>query len=157
MKKAFIVLFIFAMLAACLAGCQKTMTPVKDADSTAVLETVNNLEVYLASVQEKSEAINASLEQDELTQTEMNLKSEELRTLWDEALNHLLDEAKKILPEAEMEKLTAEQRAWTTDVTAAVEAAGKEVEGGSLYALVTNAEAAKLTQERVNKLYELLK
>ena len=157
MKKAFIVLFIFAILAACLTGCQKRTMSAMDAGSTAALDAVNNLEIYLASVREKSEAINTSLEQDELTQTDMNLKSQELRTLWEEALNHLLDEAKKILPAAEMEKLTAEQRTWATDVTAAVDAAGKEVEGGSLYALVTNTKAARMTQERVYKLFEQLK
>ena len=43
------------------------------------------------------------------------------------------------------------------EMKAAVEAAGKEVEGGSAYPLVVNSEAAKLTEERVCKLYELLK
>ena len=40
---------------------------------------------------------------------------------------------------------------------AAVEAAGKEFEGGSIYPLIVNTEAAKLTEERTYKLYELLK
>ncbi|MBQ8313766.1 MAG: DUF1311 domain-containing protein [Clostridia bacterium] len=114
-------------------------------------------EEYLTSAKEQADAIKASLEQDDLTQTSMNQLSEELRALWDEALNHLLDEAAKTLPEADMEKLTAEQSAWETDLEAAVEAAGKEYEGGSMYALVVNTEAAKLTQERVYELYELLK
>lgn len=39
----------------------------------------------------------------------------------------------------------------------AVEAAAKEYEGGSIHTLVINSEAAKLTQERVCELYELLK
>lgn len=111
----------------------------------------------MPAAKEQSDAIKTSLEQEPLTQTDMNQKSEELRALWDEALNLLLDEAKKILPEAEVEKLIAEQNTWKTDTEAAVEAAGKEFEGGSLYPLIVNTEAAKLTEERVYKLYELLK
>ena len=114
-------------------------------------------EEYLTSVKEQADAIKASLEQDDLTQTNVSLLSEELRALWDKALNYLLDEAKKTLPEAEMEKLTAEQSAWEADMEAAVEAAAKEYEGGSIHTLVINSEAAKLTQERVYELYELLK
>ena len=114
-------------------------------------------EEYLTSIKEQADAIKASLEQDDLTQANMNLLSEELRALWDKALNHLLDEAKKTLPEAEMEQLTAKQSAWEADMEAAVEAAGKEYEGGSMYALVVNTEAAKLTEARVYELYELQK
>ena len=50
-----------------------------------------------------------------MTQTDMNQKAEELRALRAEALNHLLEEAKKILPEAEVERLTAEMIGRETD------------------------------------------
>lgn len=114
-------------------------------------------EEYLTFTKEQAEAIAASLEQDVLTQTEMNQKSEQLRTLWDEALKLLLDEAKKNLTEAELEKLTADQSAWEANTEAAVVAAGKEFEGGSMYALVVNSEAAVLTEARVYELFELLR
>ena len=35
--------------------------------------------------------------------------------------------------------------------------AGKEFEGGSIYPLIINEEGARLTEERVYELYELLK
>lgn len=130
---------------------------VCEASDYAVVAAWMTAEEYLTFVKEQSDAIKTSLEQEPFTQTDMNQKSEELRTLWDESLNHLLDEAKKILPKAEVEKLTAEQSTWEAEMKAAVEAAGKEVEGGSAYPLVVNSEAAKLTEERVCKLYELLK
>ena len=38
----------------------------------------------------------------------------------------------------------------------AVEKAGKEFEGGSIYPLIVNTEAAKITEERVYQLYEIL-
>ena len=130
---------------------------VCEASDHVVVATWMTAEEYLTFVKEQSDAIKTSLEQEPLTQTDMNQKSEELRTLWDEALNLLLDEAKKILPETEVEALIAEQNTWEADTEAAVEAAGKEFEGGSLYPLIVNTEAAKLTEERVYKLYELLK
>lgn len=140
-----------------LLSTEELSAIVCEASDHAVVATWMTAEEYLIFVKEQSDAIKTSLEQEPLTQTDMNQKSEELRALWDEALNLLLDEAKKILPEAEVEKLIAEQNTWKTDTEAAVEAAGKEFEGGSLYPLIVNTEAAKLTEERVYKLYELLK
>ena len=72
-------------------------------------------------------------------------------------MNDLWDEVKRSLPEEEFEKLLEEQRIWIAEKEKSVETAGKEFEGGSLYPLVVNAEAAKITEERVYKLYELLK
>ena len=46
---------------------------------------------------------------------------------------------------------------WIAEKEKAVEEAGKEVEGGSMYSLVVNMKAAELTEERVYELYELLK
>ena len=140
-----------------LLSTEELSAVVCEASDHAVVATWMTAEEYLAFVKKQSDMIKTSLEQDPLTQTDMNQKSEELRALWDEALDLLLDQAKKSLPEAEVENLTAEQSVWEADKKAAVEAAGKEFEGGSLYPLIVNSEAAKLTEERVYKLYELLK
>ena len=146
MKKAILAMFMLIMFVICLTGCQKT--PVTDADS---------LGGYLASIKERSDAIRTSLEHEELTQSDMNQKSEELRALWEDAVDHLLEEAKKALPDAELEQLAAKQSAWYTGMLTAVEAEGKAYEGGSLYPLVVNMETARLMEERVDQLYELLK
>lgn len=130
---------------------------VCDASDHAVVAVWMTAEEYMNFVKTQSDAIKASLENDPLTQNDMNLKSEELLTLWDAALETLLDEAAKVLPEDEMNALTAEQNAWRESTDKAVEAAGKEVEGGSMYPLVVNTNAAALTEERVYELYELLK
>ena len=140
-----------------LLSTEELSAIVCEASDHAVVATWMTAEEYLIFVKEQSDAIKTSLEQEPLTQTDMNQKSEELRALWDEALNLLLDEAKKTLPEAEVEKLTTEQSDWEADMAAAVETAGKEFEGGSMYPLIVNTEAAKLTEERVYKLYELLR
>lgn len=112
---------------------------------------------YLASVKAQSDVIKASLEQDVLTQADMNQKSKELCDLWDTALSLLMDEAAKVLSSDEMTKLAEEQTAWLKTRTEAMEATGKEFEGGSMYALVVNSEDANLTQARVYEIYERLK
>lgn len=146
MKKTIFAMLTLVMLAICLTGCQKA--PIADAGS---------LDDYWITIKEKSDTIRTSLEHEELTQSDMNQKSEELRALWEDAVDHLLEEAKKALPDAEQEQLAAEQSAWYTGMLTAVEAEGKAYEGGSLYPLVVNMEAARLMEERAYQLYELLK
>jgi len=50
-----------------------------------------------------------------------------------------------------------EQRTWIAEKEKAIEEVGKEVEGGSMYSLIVNTEAARITEERVYELYEFLK
>ena len=111
----------------------------------------------MADTEEWAITIRASLEHDVLTQAEMNEKSQELYETWDEMLNILWEELKHEMPEDEFAKLLEKQRAWIADKEAAVEEAGKEVEGGSMYPLVVNMKAAEITEERVYELYEMLK
>ena len=120
-------------------------------------EISDPLNAYLASVEAQSDSIKHSLSQDFLTQPEMNQKSQELYTLWDDALNDLWSELKRVLPENEFAELLNEQRAWITEKEAAVAEAGKAYAGGSIYPLIVNGEAAAITEKRVYELYEILK
>lgn len=147
MRKTIIALLLLCLMAVCLTSCQK-----KDDSATDKAELAN----YLASVEVQSNALKSSLEKDELTQTEMNQKSGELRELWSAALTMMLDKAKSVLSEAEWNALTEEQNAWTAATETAVAAAGKDWEGGSMYPLVVNMEAANLTEARVYEIYEKL-
>jgi len=150
----------FVLIALCLAGGKIRLNPVQETgDGPAASEAAQgvSLDEYLASVREQSDAIRASLAKDPLSQTDMNMKSSELRELWDAALERLMEEAGKALTAEEMEKLTAEQSAWAEATEKAIEAAGSEFEGGSLYPLIVNTEAADRTEARVHELYEQLK
>ena len=118
-----------------------------------ILDSLND---YLASIKEQADAINTSFENDILTQQEMNIKAEELYKLWDDALNHVWGVLKNSLPEDEFAQLLDGQRTWIDAKEKAVEEAGKEVEGGSMYLLVVNSEAARLTEERVYELYDMI-
>lgn len=148
MKKTITVLLLLCLMAVCLTGCQKK------ADTAADKAELAN---YLASVESQSNALKASLEKDPLPQVDMNMKSEELRQIWDAALTMMLDKAKSALPDAEWTALTEAQNAWTAATETAVAAAGKDWEGGSMYPLVVNMEAARLTEARVYEIYEMLK
>ena len=148
MRKTIIALLLLCLMAVCLSGCQK-----KDDSVVDKAELAN----YLASVENQSNALKASLENDPLPQVDMNMKSEELRQLWDAALTMMLDEAKSALSEAEWKALTEAQNAWTAATETAVAAAGKDWEGGSMYPLVVNMEAARLTEARVYEIYGMLK
>lgn len=126
-------------------------------DTEAEKNDISSYDDYMASITEQSDILKTSLEQETLTQQDMNLKSEEIYKLWDDALNYLWGKLKESLPEEEFSKLLNEQRIWIAEKEKDVEEAGKEVEGGSMYSLVVNMEAAKITEERVYELYELLK
>lgn len=158
MKKTVLLLMLALVIltAGFAAGCAKE---APDANGNQESEVVSNeaIDEYLASVREQSDAIMTSLEQDPLSQTEMNLKSMELAELWDGAMNYLLDELKNRLSEDEYSKLQAAQDAWVTEKDKAAAEAGAEFEGGSLHSFIVNTEAARITEERVLELYEMLK
>ena len=94
-------------------------------------EMKNPIDGMLETVKNRGQEITTSLEEDDLTQFEMNEKSLELYELWDGALNTLWTELKAKLSEEEFQQLLCEQRVWIAEKEAAVEEAGKEVEGGS--------------------------
>ena len=116
----------------------------------------NGINDYMDSVKEQSESIRNYLEHEAMTQSDMNGKAQELYELWDNALNYLWGEIKSSLSEEEFSVLLEEQRSWIAEKEREVENAGKEVEGGSLYPLVTYEKAAEITEKRVYELYELL-
>ena len=162
MKK--ILFLLLLTIAVCASGCgkedgntpqepQKTEAEQNVPSREDILDSLND---YLASIKEQADAINTSFENDILTQQEMNIKAEELYKLWDDALNHVWGVLKNSLPEEEFAQLLDGQHTWIDAKEKAVEEAGKEVEGGSMYLLVVNSEAARLTEERVYELYDMI-
>lgn len=130
---------------------------VKEQNGFSSYDISGRIDDMMAATEEWALTIKASLENDPLSQAEMNIKSKELYDVWDSALNTLWVELKDTLPEDEFEVLLEEQRAWISAKEKAVEEAGKEYEGGSIYSLIVNSEAAELTEQRVYELYEILK
>ena len=164
-KKIITTLCMISVFALGMMGCQSEETSKGSDNGDAAFQEENIEEdakgtdyaSYIASIEEQSDNIKYSLENDVLTQTEMNEKTQELYELWDGALNYLWGELKNVLPEEEFEELRDKQRSWISEKEKSVEDAGKEYEGGSLYPTIVNTKAAEITEKRVYELYELLK
>ena len=146
------------------AGTETTEAPVTEQTDAATTEaeteptlTDDIPDDYLAFVEEQSNLLKAALQQDTLKQSEMNTLSQQLYELWDGVLNDLWSKLQSSLPDEAFDKLLDEQIQWIEDKEAAIEEAGKDFEGGSLYPLITNGEAAAITEARVYELYELWK
>ena len=112
---------------------------------------------YLSSLEAEAARLRAALEQEAMTQTDMNAISQELYELWDNALNDLWSKLENTMPQAQFEQLLEEQLDWIEAKEAAVTAAGSAAEGGSMAQLLMNLEAADWTEARVCELYGLLK
>lgn len=155
MKKYLLLpLLLIALLA---SGCAEKAQVSQVVSVTEAVEPEYDsgaLADYMASVEEQAAAVEDFLTHDAMTQAEMNLKSHELYQIWDDALNYLWGELKHNLPEDEFAVLLEEQRAWIAEKEAAVEEAGREYEGGTIYSLIVNSTAAEITEERVYELYE---
>ena len=137
------------------AAPETTSPEETQAQQTEPADTNDELDDYMASLEAQAADIKAALEQAQ-SQSEMNQKAHELYVLWDDALNELWGKLQDSLPEDEFGALLDEQLQWIEDKENAVEEAGKEVEGGSMYPLITNTKAAEITEERVYEFYELL-
>lgn len=159
MKKRVLILGLAIMLL--VAGCVKTdadqENKVTEQNEVQNDDSGDKMDEYMTSIKAQSDSIKDFLEHEAETQTDMNMKSQELYELWDGALNYVWGELKSNLSEEEFTKLLDEQRIWIEEKETVVKEAGKEFEGGSMYALVVNGEAASLTEERVYELYEILK
>ena len=88
------------------------------------------------------------------TQAEMNIAAAEMYQLWDDTLNTVWKLLEANLNETDMDALRKEENEWIASKEAEVQAAGLDVEGGSLQPLVEAMKAAELTKARV---YELTK
>lgn len=130
------------------------------AEKLSVAETVSALkqqaieEVEAASAE--AEAIADQLDNDPLSQSELNQLSYEMYQIWDDALNVLWGYLKGSLSEEEMTALTEEEIAWITEKESVIAAAGAEFEGGTMQPYVENTTGAELTKERVYVLLEKL-
>ena len=118
-------------------------------------DIVSPLKEALADAGEQAAVIENALKNESLTQAELNVKAQELYELWDSLLNRQWAVLKKTLDAEAMRALTAEELEWIAQKETAVEEAGADFEGGSLYPLVTNSKAAELTRDRVYELMEL--
>ena len=113
-----------------------------------------SLEQMLSFTEERAAELEHSIQNDDLTQNEYNLKTKELYDMWDADLNTVWNDLKKVLPEAEMQELLTKQREWIAWKEEEIQKVGADYEGGSMQPMVRNLKAAELTKIRT---YELMK
>lgn len=118
--------------------------------SYSLVKSVNSM---VSSSEDFTNRIDEEIQKESLSQAELNEKAQQKYEEWDNTLNSMWDALKNTLDEETMSALLTEQREWIASKEQAVKEAGAEVEGGSLYPLVTYGKAAELTRERA---YELL-
>lgn len=118
--------------------------------------SLQTLETTIAAAAEEAASLEEVLENEPLTQAEMNETAGAIYTIWDDTLNTTWEILQETLDDETMNQLETEQLDWIAEKEAAVQLAGKEVEGGSMYPMVVNLKAAELTQERVYELAEYL-
>ncbi len=162
MKKTILVLMlaIVVLAAGFSSGCANKEADVNQENTAAEQNNaVSNEEIdrYMESVKQQSDSIKYFIENEAMTQMDLNTKSMELAELWDGAMDYLMAELKNRLPDDEFSKLQNDQLAWEEKRDNAVKEAGKEFEGGSIYSFIVNSEAASITEERALELYEMLK
>ena len=161
MKKSIVMLLLVITLLT--SGCTNSASTNAEQENSNIEHNeamgydISSVNEYMKSVEEQSSDIKYFLENEAMTQLDMNEKSKELYELWDGALNYLWGELKTNLPEEAYAKLLDEQRAWIVEKEDAIEEAGKDFEGGSMYPLVINSEGVVITEKRVYELYEILK
>lgn len=119
-------------------------------------DVIESLKNDIAATEECAVALETSIQNDPLTQTEYNEKTKELYDMWDFALNQLWKVLSQTMDKEKMDALTVEEREWIALKEQAVADAGAAYEGGSMQAMVMNQKAAEMTEERVYELLELL-
>ncbi len=120
-------------------------------------DRIQNVRDAVTSAEEQDANLQKAIYEDpDASQADMNVTAASRYELWDGVLNQLWSVLKETLDPDTMDRLTQEELAWIAEKEAAVAEAGKEVEGGSLYPLVTGAKAAELTRQRVYELLEYL-
>ena len=119
-------------------------------------DIVADIKYHLQQTNEYTSTLGQSIDNDPLSQAELNEKSQWMYEEWDYVLNELWRVLKRTLDSDRMRVLTDEQRAWIAEKEQTVADAGAEFEGGSMQPMIMNLRAAKLTKERVYELMELL-
>lgn len=129
------------------------------AGNTEASEDSDGMAQYLeqfSETEEQSGQLKDSIDHDDLSQTEYNLKSGELYQLWDQSLNDLWKVLESVCDEDQIEMLRDAQAEWIAERDRQITDAGKEAEGGSMQPMLENLAGARLTEERVRELMQYL-
>ena len=108
-------------------------------------------------VEDEAKELNKKLQNDTMSQMEMNQTSGQIYELWDGLLNRQWKRLKEMLPESEMNALKKEQKKWIRKKGKKLKKIEKENGGGTITPLEQNLAAAEMTEKRVRKLLKYFK
>ena len=126
----------------------------KTSADTSSQKTSANIQNELAQLDEEASVMNARLQNENLTQNQMNQLTSQVYKLWDDKLNSMWSYLSDTLDSSTMKTLKEEENTWIKEKDSQVKEAGKEAAGGSMQPMLENTKAAELTRDRV---YELAK
>lgn len=136
----------------------KQTEDTKQAEEDSSQQTLSErIAMEISAAEEREAEVDKKIEQmqeEAVTQSEMNETAEETYKLWDDTLNVVWGLLEANLNEADMEVLRKEEKEWIAFKDAEVQTAGEENEGGSLQPLLEAMKAAELTKARVYELAE---
>lgn len=119
-------------------------------------DIIEELKSNIMRTEDMAASLEKTIEEESLSQAELNAETKRLYDMWDDSLNELWSVLKRTQDEETMAELTIEERAWIAEKEKAVTEAGSEVEGGSMQPMVMNSKGAELTKARVYELLQLL-
>lgn len=158
MKKSIIItlFLVAALLIGFIIG--RFTSPVKEKLIEKEVEKIVEVESppsglakkYLFNFIDVQEEVSKLPYDDEKYQTTMGMRQLAVQgyEMWDTLLNEIYEELKNTLPTETMDELTALQIQWIADRDSTAEAAGKEVEGGTLQPLFITSSKSQTTKER---------
>lgn len=115
-----------------------------------------DLRARLSDTEAQAALLEKQIQEDDLTQEELNSKSWDVYSLWDSLLNEIWKRLKDTQDAAKMEELTEKEREWISWKEQQISEAGKEFEGGSMESMVRAQKGAELTRKRVYELMEIV-
>ncbi len=117
---------------------------------------IENIKQVIEDTKNSTDALEAYINTEAATQTDLNISAAEMYQQWDAVLNQLWSVLKETLDTETMGALTVEEREWIEKKEQAVEEAGAEFEGGTMQSMAMGMKGAELTKARVYELLQLL-
>ena len=111
----------------------------------------------LAWLEDYSASIDYQIQNGDYSQMELNELAHQKYLVWDNVLNDMWTYLKITLPADQMKALTQEEVNWIHEKEAKAAAAAAGYQGGSMYSMVYDMEAAELTRQRAYAIINYVK
>lgn len=133
----------------------ETKAPTVESTSVPTIDTSEKKEYFLEKL-DYLEDYSRTLQSSANSQTEMSKASKEIYDKYDELLNEVYSYLKEVMPEDKFSKIESDEKGWVIRRDEAIEEAGKQYAGGTMYGMVRSSAGAEETKKRINELLDFL-